>query len=77
METENNSPDELEIVYPMLSRVLAPSHACATDDTVPLNSLFKNVGERVFCVARDAAAQRVQSTMLVHENLVVHQGVLP
>ena len=37
METENDSPDELEIVYPTLSRELAPSRACATDDTVPLN----------------------------------------
>ena len=36
METENDSPDELEIVYPTLSRELAPSRACTTDDTVPL-----------------------------------------
>ena len=36
METENDSPDELEIVCPTLSRELAPSRACATDDTVPL-----------------------------------------
>ena len=40
METENDSPDELEIVYPTLSRELAPSCACATDDTVPLKLIF-------------------------------------
>ena len=41
METENDSSDELEIVYPTLSRELAPSRACATDDTVPLTGNSK------------------------------------
>ena len=34
METENGSPDEIEIVY--LTRVFAPLRACATGDIVPL-----------------------------------------
>ena len=46
METENDSPDELEIVYPTLSRELAPSRACATDDTVPLIMFMKKGTER-------------------------------
>ena len=40
METENDSPDELEIVYPMLSRDFAPSRACVTGDLVPLKLLY-------------------------------------
>ena len=43
METENDSPDELEIVYPTLSKDLAPSRACATGDIVPLNN-YSNRG---------------------------------
>ena len=43
METENDSPDKLEIVCPTLSRELAPSRACATDDTVPLNRMWRLV----------------------------------
>ena len=39
METENDSPDELKIVYPTLSRDLAPSRACATGEIVPLKGL--------------------------------------
>ena len=49
METENDSPDELEIVYPTLSRELAPSRACATDDTVPLR-VFKRKGRKFECL---------------------------
>ena len=44
METENDSPDEIEIVYLTLSRDFAPSRACATGDIVPLSHNFLGKG---------------------------------
>ena len=63
METENDSPDELEIVYPTLSRELAPSRACATDDTVPL------IDEKIFRLIKLHSAHNVFFCPLVSKRL--------
>ena len=66
METENDSPDELEIVYPTLSRELAPSRACATDDTVPLRQSSGTVllNKKVIILYCSAVLERLGSALL-------------
>ena len=61
METENDSSDELEIVYATLSRELAPSRAYATDDTVPLKEQSKSI----FAVLRKFVYARPQVLVFV------------
>ena len=78
METENDSPDELEIVYPTLSRELAPSRTCATDDTVPLRTFALIVFAHPYCARnscrnvtpRHASSARAEKTFQTNTGLV-------